>query len=297
MESFGDRAHFFFTANELLGFLRLSGRKCLIFRYMSSEQKLSTDIKYTGLIVALGLLQKALNIDIYWIMHNIDRETIDTRPVLTRIRRAALKRAARKIFVTDSFFKEKYFPDDARVGAISFGEKRGGAISRENLQKIRNLSQSYDLVALCLGAKGDKYTHFTRLPRLTQLAAQHGRSLAFILPDHAQYEGENAIHIDEPNIDEKAIAPYVDFVYRINADVSMPYTLYAACSAGIPIVTARESFTYEIIQRYGIGFDEAGFFSATGEQIASVRQKMSLFIERSSWTSLSERIQNLPLGA
>ncbi len=292
MEPFGENTHFFRTANELINAIKLKGKKCLIFRYMNSEEKFSTDVKYTGLLIAIGLFKRFLNIDLYWIMHNIDKETVDKRPLLTKIRRGTMKISAKKIFVTDPYFKELHFKHNKRVEAITFGEKRDGSISRDNLEKIKKLKDSYDLVSLCVGAKGEKYTHFKRLAYLTGLANSNGIRLAFILPAHIAYQEANSISINEPNIDESAIAPYVDFVYRINDDISMPYTLYAASCASIPIVTSKDFFTYKIVERYGIGFDEIDYFSATSDSICEVKKNMGLFISRSNWGSLSDRIQH-----
>ena len=290
MEPCGKKARFFKTGRELACTLFLKGKKCFIFRYMNSDKKVWTDIKYTSFLVVLGMVKKVFSADIYWIMHNVDKESIDKIHFLTGIRRAVMKHSARKIFVTDPLFKELYFYDNPKVEAISFGEKQGGWISTDNLTLIKSLKYNYDQVVLCLGAKGEKYTHFSRLAALTDMAALNGKRIAFILPNHVEYKGSNAVRVDEPNIDEKAIAPYVDFIYRINDDVSMPYTLYAACSARIPIVTSKGFFTYRIIQRYGIGFDEAEYFYATEEEISRVKNNMALFIARSSWESLANRL-------
>lgn len=290
MAPFGKKARFFSTARELINLLRLSGDKCLIFRYMNSDKSLSTDIKYTLLVVLICTFRFFFRIRIYWVLHNIDAETVDLFPWLTRIRRCSLMWASTKVFLTDAFFKERFFSANNKVEAISFGPKLDGDVSSKNLKQIIRLKKKYDLVALCLGAPGDKYVHFERLTMLSKYAADNGLSIAFILPKHTSPPGIHCLHIDELNIDEKIIAPYVNFIYRINNDLSMPYTIYAACDAKIPIVTAKGFFTFDIIENYGIGFDEIGFFSANQHNIEEVKSNMGRFMERSDWGSLSKKI-------
>jgi len=290
MEPFGDNAKFFISAQDLLRMLFRPGRKHVIFRYQNSSPRLTTDLAYTLVILILTTVRKLIRTEIYWIMHNIDRETTDKFPILTKLRRTSLKWASKYVFVTDPLFKERFFSADKKVKSISFGPKFDGTVGQDTLDAIIELGKQHDLVALCLGASGDKYVHFCRLDKLSALAAKHKKTLLLILPEHAVYKGDNAIRIKEKNIDEKAMAPYVDFVYRINDDISMPYTIYAACDAAIPVVTGRDFFTYEIIEKYEIGFSEEDIFLASEAQMAFAKLKMREFMQDRTWHSLADAL-------
>lgn len=288
MAQFGENAQFFISAQDLLRMLRQRGNKHVIFRYQNSSARMTSDLAYTLVILLLTSVRKFINTEIYWIMHNIDRETVDKFPILTRLRRACLTRASKCIFVTDPMFKEQFFSTNDKVKSITFGPKSGGSISGKSLDVIVRLSKQYDLVALCVGASGDKYVHYQRLEHLCALSQKHDKTLLLILPEHTDYHGENVIHVSEKNIDEEKVAPYVDFIYRINDDISMPYTIYAACGARIPVVTGSDYFTFEIVKKYGIGFSEEEFFDATDVQIARVKTNMEKFMKSRSWNSLAE---------
>lgn len=288
MEPFGAKAQFFISAQDLLRILIRPGRKHVIFRYQNSSPRMVSDLAYTLVIVMIAAIRRLIKTEIYWIMHNIDRETVDKFPVLTRIRRAILTRSSRLVLVTDPMFKSKFFPATEKVRSISFGPKSDGVIDERTLDKIAELREEYDLVAMCLGAVGDKYVHYRCLEHLTALAAQHGRALLLILPAHSNYEGKNAIKINETNIDENALTQYVDFIYRINDDISMPYTVYAACGAQIPLVTGRNYFTFDIVKSYGIGFSEEEYFLASETEITRTKQKMKEFMDSRTWRSLAD---------
>ena len=292
MEPFGDKARFFVSAQELSKMLLQSGRKHVIFRYQNSSPRLFSDLAYTILILLLVITRKLIRTEIYWILHNIDRETVDDFPFLTMIRRELLRRASKSMYVTDPMFKRRFFPSDKKVISITFGPKPDGSIRKETINAIAESAEQFDLVALCLGAKGDKYVHFRRLDRLSALAKKYNKTLVFVLPEHVEDPPENAIVIGENNIDEKAIAPYVDFIYRVNNDISMPYTLYAACGAKIPIVTADSFFTYEIVKEYEIGFSEEEYFTATDARIEYVKQKMEYFLRGRTWSCLADEFSS-----
>lgn len=291
MKPFSERVDYFVSAQDLIRLLFKPGPKRLIFRYQNSVRNVLSDSAYTLIIVLIAVFSRPLNVELYWILHNIDKETIDKYPRLTLIRRWILDRYCRAIFVTDPLFKDRFFRDSDRHHTITFGPKDNGSVSIENLAAISEARRRFDIVALCLGAKGEKYRHFDRLQYLTQLASEHGKSILFIVPRHVVHSGDNVLAIDEDNLDERQVAPYVDLVYRVNEDISMPYTVYAACEAQIPIVTSRDFFTYEIIQTYGIGFSEEEYFVAMQKDIDQVKKNMAKFMESRQWDSLAKAMR------
>lgn len=287
MAPFGTRAAFFNTVHELGRHLKGEGRKAVIFRYMNSQGSFRADALWTLYIVWTALSASIRGIDLFLILHNIDRETNDRWPLLTTIRRSFLKRMAKAVFVTDPFFKEQFFPGQSRFRAITFGAKTGGSVRPETLEALKEFRIQHDQVALCLGASGGKYRHFMRLDRLIEDARSEGISLGIVVSEGTAFSGPHFLKVNEPNIDEAAIEREIDFIYRINDDVSMPYTLYAAATAGIPVVTARDAFTYEIVRKYGLGFSEQEWFAASEAERTALKDSLACFATRGDWDSLA----------
>jgi len=281
----------FSSASELLtGIHRLKGPKTIVFRYQNSQRSYLADLWYTLILLFVLLLRRPLALRIFWIMHNIDRETVDRYPLLTRIRRRILFRASEKVFVTDAYFKALLFSTNDKVKSISFGRKQGGTVSEKTMAEIIALREISDIVILCVGSAGNKYVHFDRLSLLQEEAARCDKKLSFILPEFVRYTKGDVINIVEKNLNESQLRGLVDFIYRINDDISMPFTIYSACSAGIPLISSSEFFTSKIIAEYGLGFTEEEFASVSESQLDAVQQNMNRFLATRSWSSLGEQI-------
>ncbi|MGF1562100.1 MAG: hypothetical protein ACFB3T_07970 [Geminicoccaceae bacterium] len=290
LKPIGERAKFFDTATQLTQLLRLSGSKCLIFRYMNSSPNILLEIMFTCLLATICLCRRWLDLRIFWILHNIDRESYDHFPFWTRLRRATLWRTAEKVFVTDQLFKELYFRENSQVEAISFGQKRTGSIKPATLAGLERLRARCDQIGMAIGSSHAKCVHNQRLAHLQALAAKAGIRLGLLVSSHAQLAGDDVLHVDEPDIDETALRDRIDFVYRINDDISMPYTIYTAAGAGLPIVTSAAHFTHKIVERHGIGFSEEGWFSAGELDIARVKGNLRAFAAQGRWASLTDRL-------
>lgn len=280
----------FVTLQELFTHTLKRGRKIVIIRYLNSNRTWLSDLLHVLLLLFLGLTKFWHQSSFVWILHNIDKETVDTRPFLTQLKRFNVRVFSTRIFVMDEYFRKLCFPDNSKYAALSFGRKYNGAISPENLKRIKSFAGDHDQLVLCLGANGAKYRHFAGLATLDQHAKKYGISLGFILPPGQSFDGGSVLEVEEPNIDESMLTPYVDFIYRINDDISMPYTLYAACQAKIPIVTSTDFFTYQIVQHYGIGFSESAWFNATNKEKETVFKNMEEFLAQKSWNSLADAL-------
>lgn len=290
MQSLESKAVHFNNIRSLLLAVLSYDRKCCIFRYLNSESNFFKDLIYTFVICLVCLLKKLLRLDIYWILHNVDKETKDTYPQLTKIKRKVISLSAKKIFVTDSLFLKEssmYFP---KVFPISFGPKHNGVTKNETITDVQKFSKKFDFVILCLGAVGPKYLHYDKLEFLAEIGERHNKKVGFVVSKNILSPSENILLIDEPNIDESAINSFIDGIYRINDDISMPYTVYAACTAGIPLISNVECWTFKILQEYGIGFSEEVFFTANEKQIYDVKKNMDVFLSNKSWQSLAENL-------
>ena len=265
-------------------------RKCCIFRYLNSESSFLRDLIYTCIICMVCLFRNFFRLDIYWILHNVDKETTDTYPQLTKIKRKVISLSAKKIFVTDSLFLKEASMYSPKVFPISFGPKYNGFIKNETISNVQRFSEKFDLIILCLGAVGPKYLHYDKLEDLAKIGSKFNKAVGFVVSKDVFSPSENMLLIDEPNLDESVLSSYVDGMYRINDDISMPYTVYAACTARIPLISNTKCWTYKILEEYGIGFSEEGFFMANEKQIYDVKKNMDVFLLNKNWESLAENL-------
>src|SRR6056297_2256396 len=109
---------------ELIRWFRNDGKpKAFFFRYLSDNPSfLKTFIRFVAEWIALRLLQLK-RVPIFWICHNVDRETKHFHS-LTDVRRRMVARSAERIFVMDEQlvdYAKSVFPEQAaKIDYLSF---------------------------------------------------------------------------------------------------------------------------------------------------------------------------------
>lgn len=268
----------------------------IIYRYQNNPQRLLSAVIVTMLLGFQILKSRVFGIAIVWICHNVNEDTLPWHKPLERLRRAMLQRFAHHVLLLDSAFLPYIARRDARV--ISFGRKPKGTISAESLARITEFSRDRHMVILIAGQDGLKYQSFERIPELHGRLSGVGRRVGFvaagIAPDrrfHANVEAD-ILRVDERNIDETAIAHLVSFVYRENGDISMPFTVYAAASAKIPVLTDSGNILADIVTREGIGITVEAL--ERGVPVPDP-EMYETFLTRHRWDSLAETLRSLGL--
>ncbi|WP_344717025.1 hypothetical protein [Sagittula marina] len=258
----------------------------VVFRYQNNVPRLVPTLVMASLVILTALKARLMDVSLVWICHNVDQDTLPYFKPIERLRRAALMRLAHAVLVLDPAFLPYMPRRDAR--AVSFGAKRDGSVSAENMVAIRAFADRFDRVVLIAGQDKGKYKAFARIPEVVARFAEAGLEAGVITAGMAgdrvfdpATEGR-VLRIVEKNIRESALAGQVDFIYRENADISMPYTVYAAATASIPVLTRRGNILADILEREGIGLCLDG-------DITQPRQAydFSGFLKRHSWDSLS----------
>lgn len=281
----------FRTIRDMIGVLRESRRgDVLIFRYQNNPRRLLAALA-VGLVLFSQLVKARLaGMRVVWICHNVDQETQPYFKPIERWRRRLLARFADAVYVLDPLFVQYCVRSDAK--AITFGPKEGGKVSSANLSAIENLADRTDDIILIAGQDGGKYMGFARIPEIEARFCTLGRSAGFVVagmsPDR-RFTDEiesRLLRIVESNIDERKLSQLVSYIYRENADISVPYTIYAAASASIPVLTKEETLLEEIVERERIGTSLASL------NINEQEQNFDFvgFLERHSWISLHDAL-------
>lgn len=281
--------HFTTIRDMISMFLTSASGDILIYRYQNNPRRLSAALAVL-VVIALQIMKARLTRQrVVWICHNVDRETQPFHPWIQQLRRKALFISAEAVFVMDPAFVS--YCDRADAIPISFGRKRGGSTSLQNLRAIDALAQSVDRVILIASQDGGKYKAFERIPEIHARFAELGFTIAFVTAGMAEDRSfspeleDIVLRIFEPNICERDLAGRVNYIYRENADISVPYSIYAAATAGIPILTRSDNILAEIVERERIG--------TTMERIETLKNEdydFDGFLERHHWCSLRDQL-------
>lgn len=280
----------FTTVREMFSVLIASRRgDVVIFRYQNNPPRFLAAVAVFLIITAQVLKGKTFGQKIVWICHNVDRETQPCHPVIQKLRRKLLFRFADAVFVLDPAFVAYCERSDAVP--ISFGPKEGGSISSDNLRRVEKLAKQVDRIVLIAGQDGGKYRSFDRIPEIHSRFAELGFTTGFVTAGMAPSQAfvpeieQHLVRIDEKNIRESRLSHVIDYIYRENSDVSIPYSIYAAATAGIPVLTRRGSILEEIVNRERIGAALDDFAELSKEAC-----DFEGFLRRHSWRSLYEQL-------
>ncbi|MEL7147126.1 MAG: hypothetical protein AAFO69_12205, partial [Bacteroidota bacterium] len=211
---------------------------------------------------------KLSRIELYWICHNIDRESRDIFPKMTRVRRSWVLAAASKIFVMDAhltkYAKILFRKQAHKIQSTSFGRYKEeltihrpnevervldhqglfykGLEQKELLDIISAKVPEFDYTGFCAGKLIPKKVYFKEIPSLIAAGEAQGiKILMIVISDisprdepelHNYLKGsENVIFVNSlMKINAYKLAGSVDFHWLGYNDISIPYSIYVASS-------------------------------------------------------------------
>lgn len=293
-----------------------------IVRYLNDYRSLPKTILRIASEVVLVVLCTFLRIELYWISHNVDKETIRNYPRISRARRWLFATVSNKILVTDSLLiacAHKVFPKQInKLQAVSFGPVDIGtemnpkiaSIVREHIAAHKSIATVVGLkplVLFCAGSPGHpKYLHFELVPELVEKAKTLG---FYIIPIMAgdfnakkagrallsKYDGiQSVLAFDRyTKFSEDFIVNDMDFYWRVYDDWSVPFTVYEAALVRKPILTMDIGFLPALVENEKLGFVldqdwrnlEVGLNAIHNE---SIKVDPVRFFRSRGWSSLSK---------
>lgn len=265
-----------------------------------------------------------LRIKIYWINHNVDRETIRNYPFISELRRALFARVSNKIFVTDEMlvpFAKQMFPDHQdKIRSISFGitpinkhcDVSAVSLAKRHIAQHKSTALKKGLkpaVLFCAGSPGNsKYLHFELVICLLEKSLEQGFYIIPVLAGEfnrtergkrllSQYQFYNQILTFDrfTRFSPAFVSDYVDFYWRVYDDWSIPFSVYEAVTFCKPTLTQEYGFLPDLLSSEGVGFVIKNDWSNLDLGLQFIaeppqRDAYTRFLEVRGWDMLSHRL-------
>lgn len=261
----------------IIELLRFNKPKAVIFRYLNDHYSILRTVFLAVNIVLTTIICRFFAIKIIWVLHNVDRETHENYPKITKFLRVLLGNMSAKIFVTDplllSFASNKYPMWRDKFDFITFGirdDKFNLKTDDELLTVLKELAQYREAggyILFCPTAGGDKYNHLTKTPDLMEKARKLGLCYKVVIVGNIKayleknkklakelIKDNDVIVIDRyMKYDADEVSGYIDFYWRSLSDQSVSFTLYEAASVEKPIITLEGGFMSSAVKHYKMG--------------------------------------------
>lgn len=295
------------------------------FRYLSDYPgKLKTYARFMSELITI-LVLKVFKVRIFWICHNVDRETKHYHR-LTDFRRKMVSRTAEKIFVMDPElieYAQRVFPNHRKkIDYLTFGpplKKINKSIESFNRDIIDFISkrkkaitgsgsEGASLTFTCIGRPGQKYLHYPLTIPMMNKADLIGYKLNGIIVGpfnnvrdkiDSDFYGLPAdprifFHPDYVPFEESAIADHFDFFWRAYDDWSVSYTLYTAAALRKPVLALETGFVGKAVEHYKLGAVLKKDFSNLREALQQIQGwnpvNADRFLETHSWEIAAKKI-------
>lgn len=246
--------------------------KVYVFRYLNDYPSLfKTVFRLISELLVL-FLAWVFNIRIWWICHNVDKETSTNYPYISGIRRAIISKASVRIFTTNKLlvpYAQELF-NTSEVDNISLGFIEGNPIENvaifseidnDLLKWIKSHHSSNARFIFCAGTPERKSLHFSLINSFIDKVNHYDTGYTWYAIVIGALVDSNDYIFNIPTkhfVDKKIIKDYIDFYYRVLDDLSISYTLYEASEYEVPIITEKYGILPEVIEYYknGLIYDE-----------------------------------------
>jgi len=246
--------------------IQRKGVKVYIFRYLNDSRSLFIAyLRVISEILTIGIA-KLFSIEIWWLCHNVDKETSSFHPRLTAIRRKNVVNNAKYIFTTNELLvsKAKELFKDKNIDFLSLGYIENGFVNiqpdrdEENnlLAWIQEKDRNKSKFIFCIGSPATKALHFQKINHFIETLNSQSHHIKWYAVVIGNKVNENKYIYNVPYkmiVDSMLIKTYADFYYRILDDYSISYTLFEAANYKIPIITENYGIIPDIINKYNIG--------------------------------------------
>ncbi|MDW2301104.1 glycosyltransferase [Vibrio alginolyticus] len=309
-----------------LTFLILSLKKpdAVILRYMNDNKKFSYSlILFLSRLLTI-LIVRIFRIKLIWFCHNINKETNENYPLLTKYIRYFLEKYSYRIYVMDRLlvpYAIKHFPrSEYKIDYINFGVRNNNFRNIKELDnsklidKINDLTNKRfkpDLIGFCPTNSGEKYVHINYAPKLVEAAKSIGFNLHIVLvgnlKDYLSGKNELRIELDKQEnitlIDEfvdynaSEVSKYIDFYWRGLDDQSVSYSIYEAATNQKPTLALDFGFIGKAVKEYALGATVDSNMTNIFESLSSLndwdKSNAKVFLKEHSWDFSVNKIRSI----
>ncbi|MYL69825.1 hypothetical protein GLW00_03125 [Halobacillus litoralis] len=297
----------------------------VIYRYLNDYPSLfKTFLRAISEIMSVFLI-KVFNINLIWICHNVDKESKENYPIITKFRRGLFARVSRKILVTDKLLiktASKQFPKHAnKIDYITFGPNLPNTQKKSNdditlniknfIARIREESSEKTLVGLCVSSPNEKNLSYEEAIDLLTNTSESNYKIVLIfvgeISESMRERDEEKYKLLENHPDvflvnkkiplnEEELAPYIDFYWRVYSDQSVPFTVYNAATLRKPVLTKNIGFLGQMVHEYSLGYTIFDY-NDLNELYASLTEwnddNAKIFLKRNNWGKSAKRLNGI----
>lgn len=286
--------------------------KAIILRYLNDYPNLvKTILRFFSESFTL-ILANFLKTKIIWICHNIDKETDDYFPSITRQRRKMIQKYADHVLVLDSLLvgEAQQVFTKSKIDYISFGMLDKVKVDISVMNEIKKFILDNDhretIFGLTVGTINYKTLHYKEMPRLISEAKKNGINLKMIVcgpigsylkknePSVYNFmvSDEDILFINEyVNIDEADLYG-ISFAFKSNLDKSVPLSYYTTASAKLPVLAIEDTFSAKMVLHYNIGCVLNKDYSNIKEVLNEIQNKdfnFEEFLSTHSWKFAAQK--------
>jgi glycosyltransferase involved in cell wall biosynthesis len=293
-----------------------------IFRYLNDSKHLRVSLEFLLRDILTIILCKLINVRMIWLLHNIDKETIEHFPGITKIRRALVKLASSRVLVTDPLlidYAVQYGIKRERVDWICFGRPVYGSPDLRNIRlhqqisdfknTLRSRGMKNIITGLCVSAKADKKAHYLHADTIVGRCSHQGETCVILVligdfPEGGDFADAKKRAMESPwillieetfPVNESYIADQIDFFYRSMTDWSVAYSLYVASDQKKPVITHRHGALSDIVEKESIGYvidDSETDIPAYIARSLSTWDHQPAFLDIRSWETGAQRLNS-----
>jgi hypothetical protein len=248
-------------------YLKRKNIKVFVFRYLNDSNSILISLLRVISDMLSVFLLKSIKTQIWWLCHNVDKESFEYFHNLIKIRRKLILKNCEYVFTTSELlipkatelFKGKSI-DNLSLGYIEDGIKSiktDKYIEEKLLNWITRIKKdnTNSRFIFCIGSLAPKVLHFEKINNLINNLNNNS-----LLEWYAVVVGysvnKNKFIFNIPftiTIDPYIIIQYADFYYRVMDDYSISYTVYEAAYLKKPIITENYGILPKIVLNYNIG--------------------------------------------
>lgn len=296
------------------------------FRYLNDSKLITKSILKLIVDILVVIICKLRNKRILWICHNVDFESVVYYPRIIRFRRMMIKKAAVRVFVTDTMLIKHAAAmldlPSSKIGVVTFGcdkdsikELHPKLLDRLNDIKVwihSHKEKTQVSVGLWIGEMLKKKLSGVEfaLDLIRSNEQYDGKVLFVFVGDILQAvrnDSEDLYkqltsspyiyvldeHLDIPNVYWAQIA---DFIWKPLDDYSLPFTLFKSAAVDLPLATMGNTFVASVVSEYNVGFSLSPQSNSDDilKLISQIEPKyFEQFRCRHSWSSVSSLFNSI----